>query len=310
MRTTVISIVQLGFPTAVVCLLVFCAAPAFGQQIADPDFDVKVAQPVNKPAKVLLDEAHNNFHTAAGRYQPFAALITNDGYSVIPNKQKFTRQSLAGYDVLVISNALGAPQMNSPGAANAAFTEEECQAVREWVQAGGALLLIADHAPMGAAASRLGLQFGVAMSQGSTRDPQNYLKESNNQGFIQFNRENGLLGEHAITRGRNADERINRVQSFTGQSLKGPTDSVAFLKLASTAVDLDPATNTQTSAAGRAQGIALQFAKGRVVVMGEAAMLSAQLSGSQRGKMGMNQPGLDNKQLVLNLMHWLTGILN
>jgi len=44
--------------------------------------------------------------------------------------------------------------------------------------------------------------------------------------------------------------------------------------------------------------------------MGEAAMLSAQIAGPQRDKMGMNQPGLDNKQLVLNLMRWLGGILN
>jgi hypothetical protein len=260
--------------------------------------------------KVLFDEAHNNFHTADGRYQPFARLITADGYSVTPNKKSITKETLAGYSVLVISNALGAPQMNAPGAGNPAFTDAECEAVREWAQAGGSLLLIADHAPMGAAAERLSLKFGVGMSKGSTADPANYPKESNNQGFIQFNRENGLLADHAITRGRNADERLNRLQSFTGQSLLGPKDSVAFLKLSNTAVDLDTATRTSSPAAGRAQGVALQFGKGRVVVMGEAAMLSAQLAGAQRTPMGMNQPGLDNKQLVLNIMHWLTGILN
>lgn len=295
-----------------VFLLVFCALTAFGQQVPDPNVDVKVARPAyaKKQPKVFFDEAHHNFHTTDGRYQPFATLITNDGCIVTPNKQKFTKQTLAGYDVLVIANALGAAQMGAPEASNPAFTEDECQVVREWVQAGGALLLIADHAPMGAAAERLGQQFGVGMSKGYTSDPQHYPKESNNQGFIQFNRENGLLGDHAITRGRNTDERLNKVQSFTGQSLKGPPDSVAFLKLADTAVDVDRPTNTRTSAAGRAQGIALKYGKGRVVVMGEAAMLSAQLAGPQQMKMGMNQPGLDNKQLVLNLMHWLTGILN
>lgn len=295
-----------------VFLLVFCALTAFGQQVPDPNVDVKVARPAyaKKQPKVFFDEAHHNFHTTDGRYQPFATLITNDGCIVTPNKQKFTKQTLAGYDVLVIANALGAAQMGAPEASNPAFTEDECQVVREWVQAGGALLLIADHAPMGAAAERLGQQFGVGMSKGYTSDPQHYPKESNNQGFIQFNRENGLLGDHAITRGRNTDERLNKVQSFTGQSLKGPPDSVAFLKLADTAVDVDRPTNTRTPAAGRAQGIALKYGKGRVVVMGEAAMLSAQLAGPQQMKMGMNQPGLDNKQLVLNLMHWLTGILN
>ena len=55
------------------------------------------------------------------------------------------------------------------------------------------------------------------------------------------------------------------------------------------------------------QGLALTFGKGRVVVMGEAAELSAQLIGTER--FGMNTPGLDNRQLALNIMHWLSGLL-
>ena len=42
--------------------------------------------------RVLFDEAHHNFHTASGRYKPFAELITSDGYQVIPNREKFTRE--------------------------------------------------------------------------------------------------------------------------------------------------------------------------------------------------------------------------
>ena len=153
---------------AVLLLLLLCSVAAFGQQIADPDFDSKVARPAytSKGPKVLFDEAHFNFHTTTGRYQPFAALLSSDGYQITPNKQKFARQTLAGFKVLVIANALGAAQMNAPSASQPAFTEEECAAVKEWVSTGGALLLIADHAPMGAAAEQLGLQFGVEMSKG------------------------------------------------------------------------------------------------------------------------------------------------
>ncbi|HYN25556.1 MAG TPA: hypothetical protein VES69_10995, partial [Pyrinomonadaceae bacterium] len=66
---------------------------------------------------------------------------------------------------------------------------------------------------------------------------------------------------------------------------------------------------TSVSAAGRAQGIAFKFGKGRVVVLGEAAMLSAQLAGAEKRPMGMNVPGSDNRQLALNIMHWLSGLL-
>jgi hypothetical protein len=286
--------------------------PQGGGQIADPDFDAKVAKPAYAKSgpKLLFDEAHNNFHTASGRYKPFADLITNDGYQITPNKQKFSAETLKGFDILLISNALGAPRMNAPEASNPAFTDEECDAVRDWVKAGGALLLIADHAPMGAANQILGQRFGVEMSKMYTIDNQNYDKESENPGFIVYTRESGRLADHAITRGRNDSERVNKIVAFTGQSLKGPADSFAFLKLADSAVDAMPGVNRDpASAAGRAQGIVMNLGKGRVVVLGEAAMLSAQLGGPNRMPFGMNRPGIDNRQLALNIVHWLSGLL-
>src|SRR2546429_1753086 len=282
------------------------------QQVADPNFDPKVVHPAytkNGP-KVLFDEAHNNFHTASGRYKPFADLITNDGYQITPNKEKFSAATLKGFDILVISNALGAERMNMPEAANPAFTAGECDAVRDWVKGGGHLLLIADHAPMGSANQIMADRFGVNMSKMFTVDNQNYDKESNNRGFIVYTRESGRLADHAITRGRNDSERVNKIIAFTGQSLKGPPDSVAFMKLADSAVDAMPGVNNNpASAAGRAQGIAMTFGKGRVVVLGEAAMLSAQLAGPNKMPFGMNRTGIDNRQIALNIMHWLSGLL-
>jgi hypothetical protein len=158
-------------------------------QVADPNFNSKVANPAykNNGPRVLFDEAHNNFHTATGRYKPFADLIGNDGYQIVPNKD-------------------------------------------------------------------------------------------------------------------------NKVIAFTGQSLKGPEGSFAFMRLADSAEDVF-GDEKPVSAAGRAQGIALNFGKGRVIVMGEAGMLTAQVTGLQQMPFGMNIPGIDNRQLVLNMMHWLTGKL-
>jgi hypothetical protein len=300
-----------GFFTAA-CVLGLATA-GFAQQVADPDFDTKVAKPAyaEKHPKVLLDEAHNNFHTAGGRYKPFADLITSDGYQVTPGKQKFAADTLKGFYVLVISNALGAPAMGSPAASDSAFTDEECDAVRAWVLAGGRLLLIADHAPMGAANEKLGMRFGVGMSKGYTTDVVNH--DGDNEGSITYTPANKLLGDHPIIRGRNGGEKVSNVIAFTGQSLKGPEGSVAFMKLADTAVDLTPRGQgvepLRASAAGRAQGVAFKLGKGRVIVLGEAAMLSAQLVGPQKTRFGMNRSGLDNRQLALNIMHWLSGLL-
>lgn len=38
-------------------------------------------------------------------------------------------------------------------------------------------------------------------------------------------------------------------------------------------------------------------------------MLSAQVVGPQQVKFGMNRPGIDNRQLALNIMHWLSRLL-
>jgi len=271
-------------------------------QQADLNFDVRVARPAyteNRP-KVLFDEAHNNFHTATGLYKPFADLITNDGYIVVPNKEKFQASTLAGYDVLVIVNAAGPRGQR----ANPAFTDEECDVVRDWVRAGGSLLFIADHAPMGAAAEILAKRFGVEMSKTFTDDA-----SSTNRvlGDILFSTENKLLADSPITRGRNSSEKVARVITFTGQSLKGSADSAPILILPNMAVDVSG--QTKTSAAGRNQGLLIKFGKGRVVVLGEAGMLTAQIDNEGRA-FGMNYPNNDNKQLALNIMHWLSRLLN
>jgi hypothetical protein len=293
-------------------LLVTFISASVGQQVGDPNFDAKVEHPayVKKHPRVLFDEAHNNFHTAGGRYKAFADLVTNDGYQVTPNSQKFSRDTLAGYDILVIANPLGAPVESGFAAANKpAFTEAECEAVRDWVSGGSSLLLIADHYPVGAAAGNLAKVFGVDMSNAYTDDPANYDPQL---GQILFSRTNKLLLDHPITRGRNQKERVNRIVTFTGQSLAGPKGSVAFLKLADTAIDaIPPDRKTKVSAAGRAQGIALQLGKGRVVVLGEAAMLTAQLAGPEKAPFGgLNISSIDNRQLALNIMHWLSKLFN
>jgi hypothetical protein len=294
------------------CALIIAVVPtALAQQIADPHFNPHVDKPAftkNFP-RVLFDEAHNNFHTTTGRYKPFADLIFSDGYQVVVNRNPFAKASLQTFKILVIANALGAEDMDDEGAGSPAFTAEESDAVREWILGGGSLLLIADHAPFGSAAEILAKRLGVDMSKGFTVDKAHSVPDSNNPAFIFYSRENHLLIDHPITNGRNAAERVDRVIAFTGQSLKGPEASDAFMKLADTAHDIIPPDNKEVPAAGRAQGIALRLGKGRVVVMGEAGMLTAQVTGSDNRPFGMNIPGIDNKQLALNIMHWLSGIL-
>jgi len=103
---------------------------------------------------------------------------------------------------------------------------------------------------------------------------------------------------------------------------RDPWDSIALLILSDSAIDYFPSDGAdnattgkarpraggpakgasnepQASAAGRSQGVALKFGKGRVVVLGEASQLSAQRAGPQLRAMGMNYEGCDNRQWAI-----------
>jgi len=292
------------------------AATAYGQQMADPNFDSRVANPAftSIHPRVGIDESHKNFHTKDGRYRPFAALMASDGFTIAA-APTFTPEALKAIDILVIANALGNEDWDKP---QPAFSAAECDAVRDWVRAGGALLLIADHAPFGDSAAILAQRFGVDMGRGFAADRRN---SAGNPTLLVFSVGNGLLGDHTIIRGRNGQERVGTIVAFTGQSLSVPKDAVALMKMGSDAVEVPTREEVQAfasgkqvgkSVAGRAQGLVMAFGKGRVAMFGEAAMFSAQVAGSgaHAFKMGMNAEGNDDRQFALNVMHWLARALD
>lgn len=302
--------------------LVVLAGPAQAQQVPDTTFDVSVASPAfprGAGPRLLVDEAHHNFHTAKGRYRPFADLVRNDGFKVIGNVHPFSTSTLVGVSVLVISNAMGSPDMGDSAASSSAFTPDEIAAVKEWVTGGGGLLLIADHSPFGGAASRLAAEFGVEMRDTYTLDPRQ-RGPGRSPGILPFDAHHGLDTTHAVVQGSAPSERVRRVVTFTGQSLLGPAGSAAILRLPKSAQDhritprqlhegMRMEDAPRTSARGRAQAVALQHGRGRVLVLGEAAMLTAQRVGPDgAGRMGMNAGDNDNRQFALNAVRWLAGV--
>jgi len=303
---------------AVIPLWAALTACAGAQQRADTTFDLSVARPAHgdRHPLMVIDEAHNNFHTATGRYAPFAKLMRNDGLRVQALKASLSAAALEGVTVLVISNpaatGVGAGGLNSPPA----FTDAECDAVREWVREGGSLLLISDHAPFGSATEILSMRFGVNFGKGFVHDTAHHAA---GRGPTMLVFENERLGVHPIMNGRDSLERIRVVISFTGQSMSVPTGATSLLTLSPMAGESptreDLARLRGVSAAGRSQGIAMAFGSGRVVMLGEAAMMSAQFAAGAAHEfgapltMGMNHPGSDDKQFALNVVRWLTGVL-
>lgn len=290
-------------------LLLTTTAAAAQQQMVDPGFKPHVAKPAyaTAPPVIAIDEAHANFHTAAGRYAPFAALMRADGATVRANTGKFDAATLAGVDVLVIANARAR-------GGESAFAPAEQDALHQWVTGGGALLLIADHAPFGSATAGLARRFGIDMGQGYVVARGERDKRPSTR--ILFTRD--MLGKHPIIAGRDG-ETVRRVRSFTGQSLSIPDGAVALLRLPKDAVEVADANAVSALVQGRtvagskvgerAQALAMTLGKGRVVVLGEAGMLTAQIlqqPGGGTHSFGMSDGDNDNQQFALNIMHWLT----
>jgi hypothetical protein len=290
---------------------------ARAQQVPDLGFTPAVerpAYPAGRGPRVAIDEAHLNFHTADGGYAPFAALLRRDGYQVQANHDRFTAAALARTDILVVSNAMHkqsendwAPLPNLP-----AFTDEEVSAVEAWVRTGGSLLLIADHMPLAAHAETLAAAFGVRFQNG-------FAQDAAGNGILTFRRSDGSLRPNGVTNGRTAADRVDSIVTFTGQAfrLDPGVKAEALLVLPAGSRLLLPEVAFQFSertpripAANLLQGALVYHGRGRVALLGEAAMLTAQVAGPDKRPMGMNAPGArDNARFALNLLHWLSGLL-
>jgi hypothetical protein len=296
-------------------LVLVTAGPARTQQVPDESFTPAIGKPeyqAGRGPRVLVDAAHLNFHTADGGYGPFAKLLRADGYRVDSNREPFSAEALARGDVLVIANAMHKQSENdwAPLPNLGAFTEAEVAAVERWVSAGGSLLLIADHMPLAGHAESLAAAFGVRFQNG-------FALDAKGSGQITFRRSDGSLTASRIANGRRADERVDTVTTFTGQAFRlDPSIKAEPLMVFSVGHQLLlPEVAFQFSertpripAVNLLQGAIVYHGRGRVAVLGEAAMFSAQLAGPNKRPMGMNSAeASENYRFALNVLHWLSG---
>ncbi len=291
-------------------------------QIPDKSFNPQVSNPVYAVGQgpvVCLDEGHNNFHTLDNRFWAFGELLRRDGYVVESTKSKFTADVLHPCSILVIANAqLEGDWDTYPYPTPSAFTPEEIATVQNWVQEGGALLLIADHMPLAGVAQPLAVAFKVEFNNGFAL--KGYEDESKRDAAFDmqtiFRIQDFTLAQHAITEGRTPEESVSYVRSFTGQAFLAPEAAEPILILPQDFISLMPEKAWQFGpdtkripAGGWLQGAVMKYGAGRTAFFGEAAMFTAQLSDLK--PVGMNAPQAEqNSQFVLNLMHWLSGILN
>jgi len=309
---------------AITSAVLACGVTLAAQQVPDRAFRPTVESPayaVGKGPLVCLDEAHANFHTLEDRFWAFGELLRRDGYAVRASRVKFDAPSLAGCSILVISNAQpsSAAWDTYPYPTPSAFASAEVEAAHQWVRDGGRLLLIADHMPLAGAAANLAAAFGVTFLDGFAVEGFG-VESERDAAFAKptiFRTADETLRPHVIIRGRNANESVATVRTFTGQAFQAPATAEPLLVVPPTFIALMPKTawrfgpeTRRVPVGGWLQGAVMRVESGRAAFFGEAAMFSAQVTGAERVPMGMNAPGAEqNFQFVLNVMHWLSGTL-
>ena len=243
----------------------------------------------------------------------------------------------------IASAHAGRPADAEVDAVQAAFlTDREVSVLVDWVRDGGSLLLIADHPPFPLAAAKLTAALGVTNwpngnagvrtdlcgpTPGNSGcwapDPDGHRSATN----IVFHRPEfppktspalvtlegpasrlayqsaaAVLARHPITEGREPGEQVRRVVTIGGSAFQPPRGSIPILTLPPTAV-IRRRLTADAPIGGWVQGAVTGFGNGRLALFAESAILSGGIDVT---------PGTvwaDNRQFVLNVMHWLTRVL-
>jgi len=268
------------------------------------------AYPEGEGPVVLIDEAHNNFHTALGTYRPFRDLLLQDGYIIQRSDEKISENLLESEKIYVIADAQPPAKIGEPPT----FSENEIQILNDWVNRGGSLFVITDHLPDPGAVKDLALSFGIEVNNGYViSGPPPGRREP-----ILFRLADGTLVDHILTRGRSIDEQVNVVATFTGSAFRSEEKEFqpilifgkGYRSWMPEEYHKFPPGTPNIDVSGWYQGGVKPHGKGRIAFFAEAAMFTAQVFDNGRIKAGMNYPSeQDNARLLLNIIHWLSGIL-
>lgn len=266
---------------------------------------------------VLIDNAHWNAATERKGLVAFAGLLRADGYVLTPAANATRAETLSDARVAVVANPLGLAGLARRLAARVdlahlamfdddALMGQEIETTIQWIENGGSLLLAVDENPYARSSRGLAERLGVGMRGRLVVDVGH--SEPRFPDRLVFSRENGLIGTHPIVDGFPGAPPVNRVVTFGGQALVPPAGAATLLTLSSSATDVarkgDPAANGEP-VTGLAQAVAFERGRGRVVVLGDVALLTMSEVGDGQ-PVGLSWAGTNNERFVRYIMRWLS----
>ncbi len=275
---------------------------------------------------VLFDFGHNN-QPRRGT-ESVMARLRDDGYLTQMLTGPFTEQALAGVDIAITAASLAdrnairgsgdVAEMIWRHPIPSAFSVEELDTLQAWVERGGGLFLVFDHFPTPGAIEALAGRFGVEVSNGFAVDeralpplPQETNPLLGQAAQLVFRRVDQTLAAHPVTNGRSSAERVDAVATFVGSAFRLPPAGQSLLTLGPSSISLLPEVAWEFSEAtprqpigGWSQGGLLRVDQGRLAVFSELGIFAHGPRFDER------HPEEQNPQLLLNVVHWLSGLLD
>jgi hypothetical protein len=284
----------------------------FDPSLYDPEI-INAAYPKNNGPNIYLDEGHYNRHTygGLGSFIAFRNVLRNDGYQIVSFKDKFTNNSLQDVRIMVIALAQNKENLGESNWFNptfSAFKRSEIITVNKWVENGGSLFLIVDHHPFAGAAKDLATEFGFKLFNGHALDTIRYPSY--------FHRTNNTLHSNIITEGRDITEKIDSIITFSGAAMKLPDGASPIITFDDIWLQWLPdiAWNFNNiepeSISGYAQGAFIKFGKGKIVIFADGNTFSAQIDEDGEIAGFIDPYAKYNYKLLLNIIHYLDGLLD
>lgn len=308
----------------------------------DGTYSAKLDHPafVGAGPVVLLDEAHGNLHFD----KAFVTLVSADGYRVLVSREPLKYEELRTVKILVIMNPGVFMPLTWRQNPRPLFTDVEAAAVKDWIAAGGSLLF-ASGTREAETDEMLMSHLGVTFSQDLLLDrellPPKGVEQPQAPQRLTFTREKQMIASHSIMEGHAESERVNTIAlDHASPIVKVPDNAIVLLHCSETALivprdwllkkqeaeaegellkgktESQPVTMQSLSAPAPKVAVAVAFTlgKGRVVVIGNSPLLSSVvrqtvfLGNPVSQKVGLGDG--DNQKFTLNIMHWLSGLLD
>ena len=305
--------------TAIPAIVLSVAVGVASQHAAAQADMTRPAYPMGEGPVVLLDLGHNNFDDP--EFPPvLAEWLTQDGYVVRRLSTRFDEASLASVNIVISKNPL--PARDEPGISgwrlptSSAFSQDEIELLYNWVLSGGAFLLQIEHMPMAGAAAEFTSRFNFEISDGFVVDERSLYPDGpdgdiGGNSRVTFRRSDRSLASHPVTNGRTFAERVDSIKTDGGAAFRLPAGGQSLLTLGPSFVSLLPEvtgefayTTTRQAVGGWSQAGVARVGSGRVALLGDSLLLRSALEEGFQSWMPKNP------QFTLNVVHWLSGLLD